>query len=197
MASETREWLGDLADRMRPHVARERTLATLDEMFRAGSVPDPLPHGFCPGTLVTTSIWGQADQALRKVADLWMPWKGKAFDSETQTGVNIMDHSVRVPMRVVWPRYEPIRDLGDRYEVFRFRNRVGAGAIDGDVKVYKIDYDFDENPSFVIRSILDELVEIEDGLYLGKILYRVAGRFRPIGYFTLERGSVPRHNRAA
>jgi hypothetical protein len=65
------------------------------------------------------------------------------------------------------------------------------------VKVYKIDYDFDENPSFVIRSILDELVEIEDGLYLGKILYRVAGRFRPIGYFTLERGSVPRHNRAA
>jgi hypothetical protein len=37
---------------------------------------------------------------------------------------------------------------------------------------------------------LDELVQVDDGLYLGKILYRTSSRYHPIGFFSLERPSV-------
>jgi hypothetical protein len=63
---------------------------------------------------------------------------------------------------------------------------VAPGELDPGVDVLKIDYDFDANPDFVIRRILDELVEVDAGLYLGKILYRWKGTFRPIGFFSLE-----------
>ncbi|MFN2641333.1 MAG: hypothetical protein ABR548_05475 [Actinomycetota bacterium] len=48
-------------------------------------MPDPLPHGFLQGKLISTSVWGPADGLARKIADAWMPWKGKAFDGAAQT----------------------------------------------------------------------------------------------------------------
>ena len=49
------------------------------------------------------------------------------------------------------------------------------------------DYDSDENPSFLIRDILDELVEVVPGANLGKVLLRRGdGDRRLIGYFALE-----------
>lgn len=184
---DARAMLGDLTDSMRPGANRARTVATLDDLFRRGTVPDPLPHGFLPGTLVTTSVWGPADMLVRSIADAWMPWKGKRFDADTGTGVNIIDTSARLPSRILWPGYKPERVEGDRMEMFPFRNRIAPGAIDEDVKVYKIDYDFEVNPDFIIRRILDELVQVEDGLCLGKILFRSRARWHPIGFFTLER----------
>jgi hypothetical protein len=57
-----------------------------------------------------------------------------------------------------------------------------------DAMELKIDYDFDANPSFIIRSILDEVVQIDEGLYLVKILFRRGRSHRRIGFFSLERG---------
>jgi hypothetical protein len=62
---------------------------------------------------------------------------------------------------------------------------VGVGGLDPDVRVLKIDYDFDENPA-LIRRILDEVVQIAPGRYLGKVLFRVGGRHRRIGFFSLS-----------
>ncbi len=44
-----------------------------------------------------------------------------------------------------------------------FRIRRGLGQLEPSVDVLKIDYYFDANPRFVIRRILDELVEVEEG----------------------------------
>ena len=116
-----------------------------------------------------------------------MPWRGKIFDRAAMTGQNRFDPSARLPMRVLWPSYRPIALWSDGPEAFPFRTRVAPGAVDPAVQVLKIDYDFEANPRLVIRRILDELVQVDGGTYLGRVLFRVGSRFRPIGLFSLHR----------
>ena len=84
------------------------------------------------------------------------------------------------------PAYQPFLADDGMVDAFRFRNRIEPGTLDPDVKVLKIDYDFEANPGFVIRRILDELVQVDDGLYLGKILFQWRGTLRRLGFFSLE-----------
>jgi hypothetical protein len=52
--------------------------------------------------------------------------------------------------------------------------------------VLKIDYDLAENPGLSIRRVLDELVQVDDGFYLGKAhLKWWWGRWQLVAYFTL------------
>ena len=182
-----RQRLRDIQDRLEPDIARSKALADLDGMFAAGRTPDPLPSGMLDGQLVTVSVWGPFDALARRIAKVWMPWLGKTFDPESMTGVNVLAPSARKPMRALWPSYVPERELADRIEAFPFRTRVAPGELDPEVDVLKIDYDFDANPDLSVRRILDELVEVEDGLYLGKVLFRRQGAWMRIGYFTLDR----------
>lgn len=180
-----REQLFELSRRLRPGVNRSQVLAELDRIFRAGKVPDPLPDGFRQGRLLATSTWGPLDTLFRWLGELYMPWQGKTFDAEASTGINRFARSATLPMRLIWPSYAPIDDV-DGVQAFEFRNRVDPGAVDPDIDVLKIDYDFDSNPGFIIRRILDELVQVDDGLYLGKALLRLRGRLHPIGFFSLD-----------
>jgi hypothetical protein len=72
----------------------------------------------------------------------------------------------------------------DRLEAFPFRTCVARGELDSGVNVLKIDYDFEANPT-LIRHILDELVQIAPGRYLGKVLFRSGSRYYRIGFFSL------------
>jgi hypothetical protein len=155
-------------------------------MFRAGTVPDPLPDGFRLGRLVATSTWGPLDAFFGWLGELYMPWQGKTFDARASTGTNRFDRSVAVPMRLLWPTYAPVHDAEGRVQAFEFRNRVGPGALDPDLEVLKIDYDFDANPAFIVRRVLDEVVQVDEGVYLGKVLFRLGRRFHQIGFFSLE-----------
>ncbi|MDP9343370.1 MAG: hypothetical protein M3Q23_15020 [Actinomycetota bacterium] len=175
-----------LADRLHPAVNRAQVLVRFDERFASGSAPDPLPDGFLPGRLLATSTWAPLDGFLRRVAGLWMPWQGKTLHREASTGVNRFLPNVRVPMRTVWPGYTPEYVGPDRIEAFPFRTRVAPGELDPGVDVLKIDYDFEANPDFMIRRILDELVQVAPGRYLGKVLFRARRRFYPIGFFSLR-----------
>jgi hypothetical protein len=179
--------LEELAETLRPDLTRPKAIAKLERMFQEGTVPDPMPAGFLRGRLIATTTNGFLDGVGAFVAARWMPWQGKTFDPVSMTGFNRFRPDARVPLRVVWPSYEPIRADGEGVEAFPFRNRVEPGAIDQDLKVLKIDYDFEANPRFPIRRILDELVQVDDGLYLGKVLLRWRGSFRRIGFFSLER----------
>jgi len=181
-----RSRLAEIEARVRPSGNRVHTLRELDELFRSGEVPDPLPAGFQRGTFIATSIWGPVDRAFRRIGDAWMPWLGKSFDATTSTGINVLKTNARRPMKLVWPSLRPNPAGNGRLEAFPFRNRIGTGEVDADLKVYKIEYDFAANPSFVIRRVLDEVVQIDDGLLLGKILYRVGSVYHPIGFFSLE-----------
>jgi hypothetical protein len=178
--------LDALADRLHPGRVRAEVLARFDEIFRTGSAPNPLPEGFLPGRLLATSIQPQLDGLIRRIASLWMPWRGKVFDPATSTGVNRFLSNIRLPMRVVWPGYTPVEVTARKVEAFAFRNRIEPGALDPHLSVYKIDYDFEANPGFIIRRILDELVQVAPGRYLGKVLFRLGDRFHPIGFFSLR-----------
>jgi hypothetical protein len=198
--TDRRARLHELSEVLHPGLNRRRVLAELDEMFRSGSPPDPVPDGFLPGRLLATSTWGPWDGLVQRIARAWMPWMGKSFGPATATGRNRLTptRGSRTVLRALWPGYKPITDSLERIEAFEFRNRVAEGAVDPGLKVYKIDYDFEANPRFIIRRILDELVEVADGVYLGKVLFRIGSRFHTIGFFLLERphgqgatGSLP------
>jgi hypothetical protein len=176
----------DLSDRLRPGVNRSQVLAELEGIFRAGKVPDPLPHGFLQGRVVTTSIWGPLDAFFRWLGGAYMPWEGKTFDPRASTGMNRFAPSVALPMRVLWPSYTPLERPATGLFAFQFRCRVAPGALDPQIDVLKIDYDFDGNPGLIIRRILDELVQVGKGIYLGKVLFRVGGKYHPIAFFSLE-----------
>ena len=177
--------LGALAAGLDPRANRARVFGELERMFRSGLPPDPLPEGFLRGRLVATTTRAPLDALVRGVASMWMPWEGKVFDAAAMTGTNRFRPDVRTPMRIVWPSYEPVANADDGLEAFVFRTRVAPGALDPDLRVLKIDYDFAFNPGFVIRRILDEVVQVAEGVYLGKVLLRARERFHRVGFFSL------------
>ena len=184
---DRRARLLELADALHPSLNRARTLAELDRMFRGGTAPDPLPAGFLAGRLLATQTWAPWDGLVQRIARTWMPWQGKSFDPESSTGLNRFAPlpGVRPILRTLFPGYRSVSESPDRIEAFEFRTRGDGAAVDPGLTVAKIDYDFEANPA-LIRRILDELVEVGDGVYVGKILYRVGRRFHPIGFFMLE-----------
>ncbi len=175
----------ELIELLRPRTHRTLVLGRLNEIFRTGTVPDPPPDGFLPGRLVGLSVWNPLDTAVEGLGRLWMPWQGKAFTPSSAAGVNRLTTSAKLPLKALFPSYAPEEITQKDIDAFRFRTRVAPGAIDPDVQVLKIDYDFEANPG-LIRRILDELVQIGPGRYLGKILFRIRGDFRPIGFFALR-----------
>jgi hypothetical protein len=183
---ESKAELDRLAERLDPRRNRRDAIQGLEGLFRSGIAPDPWPSGPLEGRLVTTTTWGPWDSFVSGVARLWMPWLGKNFDREERTGLNRFQptRATSVSLTAIFPAH-PQRHLPDRIEAFPFRNRVGPGVLDPDVQVLKIDYDFEANPGF-IRHILDELVQIAPGHYLGKVLFRVGVRYRRIGFFSLR-----------
>jgi hypothetical protein len=183
--------LDDQADRLRSKVNRRLVLDRFGEVFRSGAAPDPLPEGFLLGRLLATSTWPWLDATGQRLADLWMPWRGKSFSPVSSMGLNRFARNARIPLKVVFPSYIPEFVGPDRVEAFPFRTRVAPGALDPGVKVLKIDYNFEANPNLIIRRILDELVQVGPGRYLGKVLFRVGDRFHPIGFFSLRSDSTP------
>jgi hypothetical protein len=167
---------------------REEARDTLNRMFRLGGPPDPPIDGPTDGILVTPVMPRVLESPLRALTSAWMPWLGKRFDAAAGHGDNLLTASARVPARALWPTYRPERLEDGRLAAFRFRTYVGPGTLDPDRQNLKIDYDSDENPALLIRDILDELVQLVPGAYLGKVLLR-RGEGAPyglIGYFALR-----------
>jgi hypothetical protein len=187
--TEGRTGLQEVLERLEPRLNRAWAIDRLNSLFAEGRTPESL-DGFLPGGLVTPTLWGPTDAVGRRVTALYMPWLGKRFESSAESGINVLEANARLPMKVLWPSYEAEVVTEERIEAFRFATRVGPGVLDPDVNVLKIDYDSDANPGFIIRRILDELVQISDDLYLGKALYRTKKGWRPLLFFTLERTRV-------
>lgn len=159
---------------------------TLNRMFRLGEPPTTPLDGFHEGILVTTTTMRASDPALRLLARAWMPWAGKSFDARTETGENVLQRAAKLPASLIWPGYRMWDVEEGRLGAFRFRTHTDPGRDDPDRQTLKIDYDWDENPRRLIRDILDELVEIVPGAYLGKIMLRRGEHWQLIGYFALQ-----------
>jgi hypothetical protein len=161
----------------------------LGELYKLGEPPRGL-DGPTEGILVTPLIQGTVDRALTAITGAWMPWLGKAFDSEANRGYNRLAPSARWPAKLLWPLYGTKEEPGAR-AAFHFETAIEPGKADPDVQVLKIDYGpVESNPRLVIRSIRDELVQLVPDTYLGKVLWRSEDdgeeRYSCIGYFALR-----------
>jgi hypothetical protein len=174
---------------MRARQHPDEALATLNLLFRLGKPPKQALSGPYDGILVSPSLWRPADRALTALSSAWMPWMGKRFDAEAERGDNRFRPGARTVARVLWPGYR-FEQAEDGLIAFRFRTYTSPGKVDPDRETLKIDYDSDDNPGLLIRDILDELVEIVPGAYLGKVLLRRGGadspRWQLVGYFALQ-----------
>jgi len=178
--------LAGMRARSRPHEALE----TLNLTFRLGTVPRTPLAGPHDGILVAPALWRPADRALSALTSAWMPWVGKRFDADAERGDNLLRPGARSVARVLWPGYRPWEARDGLLGAFRFRTYEAPGKVDPDRETLKIDYDSDENPRLLIRDILDELVEVVPGAYLGKVLLRRGAaetpRWQLIAYFALQ-----------
>ena len=163
-------------------------LQELNVLFRSGQAPCTSldgPHG---GALVTTTFGRAADVATGALAHLYMPWRGKVFHAASASadgaGGNLFTARSR---RLIQPFDAAVSDYSPGLVLaYPFQTRLDSGVIDRDRTVLKIDYDLATNTFGLIRRILDELVEIAPGYYLGKAHMRVRGHWRTIAYFTLQ-----------
>jgi len=173
----------------RLNTRREESLETLFSIFRLGTAPsDPLDGRF-RGQLLTSTIVGPLDTFGRFMARLYIPWLGKRFDAGTQSGDNIFKGGMGLFGRLFWPTYGDYKPYEmDLLTAFPFHTSTGQGALDPGVEVLKLDYNDKQNPAFVVRDVLDELVQITGNYYLGKAyIRRGQGDYRLAAFFALQK----------
>jgi hypothetical protein len=164
---------------------RAGSLRSLEACFAAGSPARSLDGPLCGRLLATTFGWG-LDGPFEALARLWMPWRGKAFDASAGEGENLFARGARLPIRLLWPRYRGIREAEGAIRAFRFTTHTGQSALAPTIDVTKIDYDIPESPDLLIRPILDEIVRVDDRVYLGQALLRRHGAYHRVAWFSLE-----------
>jgi hypothetical protein len=167
---------------------RAQGLAALNSLFRAGTLPHPHLDGRYAGELVALDIAPGLTRLFQTMTTLWMPWLGKSFNSAWQQGSNLFSNDSRFLAQLFNPLYRGFTaDRPGTYRGFTFRTYTAPGLADPDRTVLKIDYDLENNPSLTIRRVLDELVQLTEGLYLGKAhVHWWWGHWQTVAYFTLS-----------
>ena len=169
----------------------EASLATLEAIFKLGSVPEPDMDGSYQGDFLTSTLFGPLDSFGRFMARLWLPWRGKRFDAASSSGYNYLTPGGRRVGRIVWPGYRDWHRVNPSlYHALNFKTFTGPSLSDPNLTVLKLDYDLPENPGFLVRSVMDELVQVSHGYYLVKALLRINSKYRLAGYFTLHNERV-------
>jgi hypothetical protein len=143
--------------------------------FVAGSVPKPAPDGFYKGRAY---LLGGGP----------VPWLGKSFEAANDVGFNIFTPTGASLLKVLTPFYKRFRKNADgNTDAYYFKTSTSKGFRDKEIDTFKLDYDSPENP-FLIRIILDEIVETAPQEYLGKVHMKVfPGYFATIGFFGLSK----------
>lgn len=167
---------------------RASAWTALNDLFRKGTPPTQPLNGRYSGELVMLDIAPGLTGLVNAIISAWLPWKGKTFNPQTNTGDNVFTRDSLSLARLFNPTYHGFVDNGpETYRAFAFRTYVAPGLADPDRQALKIDYDRPDNPALTIRRVLDELVQIEDGLYLGKAHVKWWwGTWQLVAYFALR-----------
>lgn len=185
--------MNDLLTAMSPFKHnRTQGLEALNKLFRIGLPPEPPLDGRYRGELIALDLAPGLTQLLQSITAAWMPWLGKTFNAFQQRGDNIFTRDSYLLARLFNPFYRGfITDQSGTYRCFAFRTYIAPGLMDTDRSVLKIDYDLKDNPALTVRRILDELVQIDEDLYLGKAHVRWWwGNWQTVAYFTLRHDVV-------
>ncbi|CAN5258738.1 hypothetical protein BH10ACI1_BH10ACI1_35230 [soil metagenome] len=145
------------------------------KQFSAGKIPDLAPDGFYQG-------------AAHLLFDKNVPWLGKSFECEKNSGFNIFTQTGAKLLKMMTPFYKLFAaDTDGHTHAYYFKTFAGKGLKDKNLQVIKLDYNSTENP-LLIQVILDEIVEIAPEEFLGKVHLKVFPRFyATIGYFGLKK----------
>ena len=167
-------------------LGRDGAFDELNSTFAGGTAVRGL-DGPTDGILVLPSMGPVRTPFVKAISRFYMPWLGKRFFAADGRGDNRFVSSVRYPAKLLWPHYGT-RPNGRERTAFDFITRAEAGAHDPDTQVLVIDYaPVEENPDRLIRRIRDEIVEVANGVFLGKILYREHGdQYSNLGFFALR-----------
>ena len=167
---------------------RKLGLAELNKLFHTGIVPEPSLNGQYAGELVAIDIAPGLTWFFEWLTQRWMPWLGKTFNAAHRSGDNVFARDSYSIARFFNPFYRGfVADRSGAYRCFTFHTYVASGLADPDRSVLKIDYDIDGNPSPTIRRILDELVQLDRNLYLGKAhVHWWLGGWQTVAYFLLK-----------
>ena len=173
-------------------VNRARGFAALNDLFRTGAAPDPRPNGRYAGELIALDIAPGLTHFFQWLTRQWMPWRGKTFNSVHQSGDNIFTRDSYLLARFFNPLYRGFTGEGpSTYRGFAFRTYTAPGLFDADRTVLKIDYNLKENPVLTVRRVLDELVQLDEDLYLGKAhVCWWWGAWQMVAYFSLTPARV-------
>lgn len=171
---------------------RPRGLVGLQRCFGAGAVPAAL-SGSYRGRLVAVTVGRAADPLLEGVFGRWLPWRGKQFADGG--GCNLFTAAGCRLIRLRFPSYGGVQTEPDGSgSAFAFRTSVGPSSLDPATggrgePVLRIDYGQVTGNPEPVRQVLDELVEVGPGHYLGQVLLRRAGRCVRAAWFSLEQPS--------
>jgi hypothetical protein len=143
--------------------------------FVSGSVSGAAPDGFYKGSAY---LLGSGP----------VPWLGKSFESANNLGFNIFTPQGASLLKIMTPLYKLFRkNIDGNTDAYNFKTFTGPALNDPSVDVIKLDYNSPENP-FLIRIILDEIVETSPQQYLGKVHLKVfPGVYSTIGFFGLRK----------
>jgi hypothetical protein len=161
-------------------------LTELESCFTGGKAAEGLV-GFRRGRMIATTCGYGLDGAFEALGRLWMPWRGKTFSRQAAEGMNLFTPGGRRAIRVAFPRYRELGDDESGTSAFRFVTSIGPSVTDPGLTVLRLDYRaIAENPPLPVRRVLDELVQIDAGLFLGQALLSRGGRLRRVAWFSLE-----------
>lgn len=171
---------------------RTQGLAALNKLFRSGMPPHPALNGRYQGQLIALDMALGLTELLGWMTKMYLPWLGKAFYQSQRSGENIFALDSYMLARIFNPFYDGFFPDGPQtYQGFAFHTYIAPGLVDRDRQVLKIDYNLKENPSLTIRRVLDELVQVDKDLYLGKAhVHWWWGHWQTIAYFTLARNTT-------
>jgi hypothetical protein len=144
----------------------------LEQLYVGAKVPELLDVGgdLRGRMLAWPSLEGSPKiaSAIRALASAnKFPWRGKSFTPGEERGEGIN------------------RVFSERIRWFRFETFIGKSRA-GNFDALQLDYDLPENPP-VIRSIKDEIRELEPGLWLGQAYLQTSRREILWLYFGLAR----------
>jgi hypothetical protein len=166
----------------------------LAALFRQGHAPAHLPSGEHVGRLLALDL-GPLTGIATALARAWMPWRGKWLDADRRVGANLFSRDSLPLLHLLWPTYRGVEHRpGSIYRAFAFSIEERPGLLEPGRRVIAIDYRRPDNPRLLVRQVVDELVELESGLYLGQAIVRLPGlrpeRLSRVAYFALAIGPV-------
>ena len=142
--------------------------------FLAGYLPTKPPEGFYKGT-------------AHLLMDANVPWLGKAFVPAQVNGFNVFTSTGYNILKFLTPLYKKFsKNAEGTYSAYVFKTYT-TKALRDEKQVFVLDYNSKENP-FLIRIIVDEIVETKPNEFLGKIHVKIfPGFFITLGYFSLKK----------